>query len=270
MEIGTDVFDAYAQIRTTGKPYTFLDICVDNEALYRPGWFDEYSGHGVKIITKEEECITYMAAYGRMHKIKLDNAYGKLFDFHRFEQTINIIDWGCGQATASCCLLDYFRERKIPLKINSIKLIEPSTLSLTSGVKNLENLGIRSYNTVIVALNQKIDVPLCFKYPLGRKHSTIHLFSNILDLETLNLDGLYQNVAQNCHGENYFICVSPTNWGSRKIDQFATMFQNRHQIAKETSILRGSIFKIRGTHIEGELTSNMAVKNNLQIFKINL
>jgi len=60
-----------------------------------------------------------------MTQTKLYSSFDKVS--HQLDnQTINIIDWGCGQALATSLLIDYIKEKKLNIKLSNITLIEPS------------------------------------------------------------------------------------------------------------------------------------------------
>lgn len=62
-----------------------------------------------------------------MHKAKLDEAFAKIPDTARFfSDDVEIYDWGCGQGTATICLLDYLASKNIHHNITEVNLIEPS------------------------------------------------------------------------------------------------------------------------------------------------
>lgn len=59
-----------------------------------------------------EQCSAYLAAYGDMHRLKLDSAFDELFTrAGKRTDGIEVVDWGCGQGLASGVLLDYIRQR---------------------------------------------------------------------------------------------------------------------------------------------------------------
>ncbi|MDQ7046621.1 MAG: hypothetical protein Q9M39_03025 [Sulfurovum sp.] len=68
-----------------------------------------------------------------MHKAKLYSSFDTVI--HQLKsQTINIIDWGCGQAVATSLLIEYIKEHKLDINILNIILIEPSVLALSRGL----------------------------------------------------------------------------------------------------------------------------------------
>jgi hypothetical protein len=63
---------------------------------------------GTEIIDDEVHLNMYLKCFGQMHKAKLDEAFVCLPNVADiFSNNIEIFDWGCGQGTATICLLDY-------------------------------------------------------------------------------------------------------------------------------------------------------------------
>jgi len=86
--------------------------------------------HGKKELTTHEEMCQYLFSYGTMHESKIHYALEKAinkFDSDIFENEVTIIDWGCGQGLATLCFLDYLNSHNINIRVNKIKLIDPSS-----------------------------------------------------------------------------------------------------------------------------------------------
>ena len=67
--------------------------------------------NGRRILSSESECTQYLALYGGRHYHKLSQAYAST-KFERIgDKTVEIIDWGCGQALATCVLVDYLIDK---------------------------------------------------------------------------------------------------------------------------------------------------------------
>ena len=91
---------------------TFQDVISCAESLLPENVRDRpwtITQHGTAIYTSQDELNAYLASYGNMHLSKLNYAFDKLRDVLRgreFVDGMNIIDWGCGQGTATCALRD--------------------------------------------------------------------------------------------------------------------------------------------------------------------
>ena len=89
---------------------------------------------GVKQLDSYEQLSHYIFAFGLMHQAKLQQAYHSVFSNNHLAmngQSIEIIDYGCGQGIGTICLIDYIKEQtNRNCKIVNVKLIEPSILAL--------------------------------------------------------------------------------------------------------------------------------------------
>lgn len=228
------------------NPLSFNSIIADaREALpencRRAPWIG--LEHGVEPLDTEQKLDQYLAAYGKMHVEKIRMALSALVNPHReFETPVTIVDWGCGQALASCSLFEWMDEQGIPRsQIEKVWLIEPSELALGRAVTNVNAyLGAGCAiprNTTIGNLAQgtlRVDNPT---------NVTIHLFSNVLDIETIDIDALSELIKRSFRGRQIFCCVSPLNLGSVRIQEFANKFG-----ITEDNILRSANGHLPGGH----------------------
>ena len=60
--------------------------------------------HGRKVLSTEDELNCYMAAYGEMHRVKAFYALNSM-PFHELNESVEVIDYGCGQGLASMCFI---------------------------------------------------------------------------------------------------------------------------------------------------------------------
>ena len=185
-----------------------------------------FTGRGVNILETEEQMYSYMRRFGNMHKAKLDSAYELLEN--NLRTPINIIDWGCGQAIASMSLLDYLGIDSI----SSVILIEPSLLSLQRAA-----LHLRTYNPElnIRTIGKKLDELTVEDFPEKVNRTTMHLFSNILDIDDYNQDRLFNIIENTQCGENYFVCVSPfiDDVKTDRVDGFKRYFEQKYKTSFE-------------------------------------
>ncbi|NBL00953.1 MAG: DUF4145 domain-containing protein, partial [Erysipelotrichia bacterium] len=174
---------------------------VDPDSLY------ERLARGEAILDSEDLLFKYMVSFGAKHKAKLCNAFDLVVNSLE-HQNVNIIDWGCGQALASMVFLEYIRDHRFDLCVKNICLIEPSLLALNRGLLHVDVFKTNDSN--VVAINSDLD---CLKHEdlfFDKNYKTVHLFSNILDIEgfTLNHD-FFQKVSSTLQNDALFICVSP-------------------------------------------------------------
>lgn len=173
---------------------------------------------GTGILDDDDHLNAYLLSYGKMHEAKLNEAFKCLPDINDvFCGETEIYDWGCGQGTASICLLDYLNGKNIKSDISCFHLIDPSS----AAVDRAEG--------IVKCYNPNYAVKKCIKYfddLVSQDFSKngikkIHLLSNILDVDKFDLAQfihLFQKVFQK--GENYFITVGPYYSNSRRVDEF--------------------------------------------------
>lgn len=226
---------------------------LPNEKRAKPWTF---VNHGVDLLKNEDELNCYLVAYGKMHEEKIHSALSTLTNIKEIvKNKYQIIDWGCGQGLATLCFLDYIKDDIVNKRPQSIKLIEPSNSAITKAEKYIQAI-YQDKNTQLI--EKKLDEVNLSDIKITEP-ITINFFSNILDIESINLEKLTELIKSNLKGEQYFICVGPMNATSTRIDTFAKLLNctDEQLIGKENGKLkttRGTIkllvFKIKGTEIE--------------------
>lgn len=204
----------------TMDPLYIVEQCYNslpNNLKTKP-W--EVTEHGRKVLQTEDELNAYIAAYGEMHIVKCRAALQN-FPFEDLNMySYEIFDWGCGQGLATLTLLDMLQERKMLYGLKCIYLIEPSAFALnraTSWVRQNAGPGIK-----VVPLNKYIPQNINDDIPEIKSSSriSINLFSNILDIRTLNLKWL-ANKTSSLANINYMVCIGPKfiqNTNTRIVD----------------------------------------------------
>ena len=215
-----------------------------------------FVNHGVDLLKNEDELNCYLVAYGKMHEEKIHSALSTLTNIKEIvKNKYQIIDWGCGQGLATLCFLDYIKDGLTIKKPQSIKLIEPSNSAITKAEKYIKTIS-QDNNTQLI--EKRLDDVNLSDIKITEP-VTINFFSNILDIESINLEKLTELIKSNLKGEQYFICVGPMNATSTRIDTFAKLLNCTEEqlIGKENGKLRTTrgtikllVFKIKGTEIE--------------------
>ena len=223
---------------------SFKQIC-DNDinTLSQENFAKYYNSleRGRAIPSFFEQLPLYNACYSEMHIHKLNLAYDTLFAKEELNGKIaEIIDWGCGQAFASGVLIDYVKNNNISLDLSKFILIEPSEIALKRGLLHIETIYHRIPRPRIFIYNNKADATLNFKQFIEKDRIKIHLFSNVLDITTLDLNKLFENIARNFEGINYFVCVSPLN--EYKLKEFYKMFNNGKLLSVKNDMIQREIF----------------------------
>jgi hypothetical protein len=193
--------------------------------------------NGTRVLQDESECVRYIALYGGHHFYKLYAAYESTMWKNIEDKNIEIFDWGCGQALATCVLVDYLMEKNINLNVISITLIEPSTVALQSGLSLVRQIfqNDSSTNSMVRLVNKYMD-DLTSNDLVSKPDSIkIHLFSNIIDVEGFDLRRLYQLMVNSFQGVNRIICTSPDNARQQRLKDFCNLFSQSHQVTSPYS-----------------------------------
>lgn len=177
--------------------------------------------HGVKLLENDEELAQYICAYGRMHKEKIDSTLESIQDITIFtNEELTIIDWGCGQALATICFLDYMNQLGLRPRIKRVILIEPSRSALERAQLHL---GKYMNLEIITPINKYLNDVTADDIRIS-EGTSLHFFSNILDIETVDIDHLFRIINEGITSKQLFFCVSPQNVGASKIESFASRF----------------------------------------------
>ena len=226
------------------KP-TFKAICDFNIQHFPADGYAKYYRqlcNGKAILQTSEQLNTYLASYADMHEHKLKLAFTSLFSIENFNnKSVEIIDWGCGQAFGSCVLIDYIKDNNIKIDLSKFTLIEPSKIALQRGVDHIDAIYQRQPKPLTYCINEKADTSLFIKKYQSTNKVKIHIFSNLLDIETLDLNQVYKNVTDNFDGLNYFVCVSPIN--RLRLETFYKMFGKSNLLSSNGNSIFTEVFR---------------------------
>lgn len=224
---------------------TFKEICNYNIQNYQQGWYEKNKAtiaNGRGLLHTSEQGITYMASYSDMHQLKLNLAFSSLFGKEDFKNaSVEIVDWGCGQAFASCVLIDYIQDKTLTLDLTKFTLIEPSIEMLQRGAEHIEALYQNKPKPNLYTINEKADTTLSLNGFQNKDKIKVHLFSNIIDIATIDLKKVVQNVTNNFEGVNYFVCVSPLN--EARLQTFYKMFTGAVLVSSVQNSVITQIFR---------------------------
>jgi hypothetical protein len=220
--------------------------------------FDKMN-RGILPLGSEPEMSMYMYAYGKMHYMKLLKAFESI-DKSVFDSDLEIIDYGCGQALGVIAIADYLKSIHKTPNIKSITLLEPSKLTLNRAVLHTS---ILFPNVPTKAINKEIDDLVKDDFITENENTKLHIFSNILDVESFHLENFANLVDNSFTGYNLYLCVSPY-FGENdsryyRVDEFKYYFKN---ISNEHSVDLGRHDWIQGwtcsirIFYKGELSFN--------------
>lgn len=199
---------------------------------------------GTAVLQTDDQCTAYLAAYGDMHRLKLNSALDQLFAVQPgLVGVAEVIDWGCGQGLASGVLLDYVRHHQIALTLNRFTLIDPSELALSRAA---DHLGLLTH-VPVRRLAQKADSVFTTTLATNPGIPKIHLFSNLLDMTSVDLGAIARTIRKTQRGLNVFVCVSPTINPVRdaRLSALAAYFPTARVLSKRSQSLTGQVFGIR-------------------------
>lgn len=181
--------------------------------------------NGTALLHTDEGLNAYMTSYGEMHYIKLKAAFQN-FPFEKIDGAIEIVDWGCGQGIGSLCCIDVLSQHDNLKWLKKVTLIEPSDAARERAKVNVE----RATNGAVCVLPIEAYLPSdnddCLDGINYSAHNVIHIFSNILDIPTVNLLKLADIVSTSGHN-HFIVCTGPLNAGAKRIDMFCNIFGNQ-------------------------------------------
>lgn len=188
--------------------------------------------HGKAILETEDLCNAYMAAYGIMHKNKLFRAFcDSDFPYDLINEDFEVYDWGCGQGIGTLALIENLEYNGLLNKLRKITLVEPSFIARHRASLNITNSLISRciFEVDIVCdhrfLPSELDV---HNNTINKIHIqcpiAIHIFSNILDIETVSLKKVSQLITSS--GKQHIVlCIGPANLKESRIQSFLNYFK---------------------------------------------
>ena len=164
-----------------------------------------YTSRGIAIYEEDFQCNCYMAAYAQWHKGKLQIAFeGLPAEFLTGE--IDVIDWACGQGIGVTYLAEYIRNKKLNCKIREVILIEPSQIARERAFANICHISPSTKITEVAKkLNDVVETAIKFEFP----RNTLNIFSNIIDVDGIDLKHLSSLLSINSSIDNYISVVGP-------------------------------------------------------------
>lgn len=161
---------------------------------------------GVDQLTTEPQMLVYLHAFGSMHQFKLNRAFKQLPDAFLQQPEIRIVDYGCGQAIGTMCYADFLTKQGLSQTIKSATLIEPSEICLNRAALHVSQFfpdaEIRTVCNTFDDLKAD-DLANADDIP------TLHILSNVLDIQAFNLEDFATLINNNLSNYNQFVCVGP-------------------------------------------------------------
>lgn len=195
-----------------------------------------------------------------MHQGKINEVLDeiKINDFANTD--LQIIDWGCGQGLATICLFDFFNKHNLSLDlVKKVVLIEPSEVA-RDRAKTHVNAYLRDDDKIVVIGKYIDDVKV--DDIVSDEPVTLHLFSNILDIPSIDLLRLANCIKTNLKGLHYFFCWGPLNQGNNRIDSFWSYFNEADSVFFNTH-------NKQEYNAEGKLIKTYSYTAKNRVFKVN-
>lgn len=177
--------------------------------------------HGVDLPSTDIQMKCYLYSFGRMHQAKIYKALSCIKQSVFASDDFDIVDWGCGQGLATVCFFDFLKKLHIQNRVQKVTLIEPS-----DAARERAEIHVGAYlkdTSKVVAIGKFLD-DVTETDIKGCSAVTFHFFSNILDINSIDLKKLAEKVGKNVLGQHYFFCIGPMNNGNRRIDRFYEYF----------------------------------------------
>ena len=193
----------------------------------------EALNRGIDILDSEPQMTAYLFAYSKMHKAKLNYAFEHLPETFFEIPEINIIDYGCGQAVATMCYADFLRRQGYEQKIRRVTLIEPSEAALKRAALHVS---VFFPDAEIVTINKVFDDLETKDIVCDEDVPTLHLLSNVLDLECFSLITFKKLVKNRIGSSNLFVCVGPyfgDKDRGKRMDSFAKHFKGEEIFSED-------------------------------------
>lgn len=226
-------------IRQCNSIDDIIDYCHDALPIDYKGrpWTHPELKRGINLLASDVALNCYMSAYGDMHVTKCRAAMMN-FPFNDIHGSIEIVDWGCGQGIGSATIIEVLRQRNLLQWLRKVTLIEPSRSAIERANDNIRTL---THDTV------EIDVKNLFLPANGiadgdtlstigyRYNNVIHIFSNILDVTTIDLGAVARMVAS-AHGKHFVLCIGPKNGTAYRIEKFCSVFGEQDYFSQIDSV----------------------------------
>lgn len=210
-----------------------IDYCEEEQPKYPHPYANRalYKSlcSGKAILTTYEQLDCYTSTYGYIHQKRLNEVIGQFLfniptdtDFSSYE----IVDWGCGQGWGTLCLMEKLANKALISGLKKVTLIEspaPAYSSFAHSValnraawnvrQMISTIKLTHYLKIVSA---EIDLarptaPFQEIQALNYTKPVIfHIFSNVLDMESIDLVGLANFLHRDSQGhKHYILCLSP-------------------------------------------------------------
>ena len=145
------------------------------------------------------------------------------------------------------------------IRVKKVVLIEPSEVA-RDRAKTHVNAYLRDEDKIVVIGKYIDDVKV--DDIVSDEPVTLHLFSNILDIPSIDLLRLANCIKTNLKGLHYFFCWGPLNQGNNRIDSFWSYFNEADSVFFNTH-------NKQEYNAEGKLIKTYSYTAKNRVFKVN-
>ena len=203
---------------------------------------------GTALLQTHEHMCQYLFSFGNMHQAKLNDAFSKL-PSTAYQQDIEIIDWGCGQALGTINLIELLDSVHLTGNIKKITLIEPAGVALERGLLHVN--AILDDSVEVVGKADYFENIGAEEIASKAGRTIVHIFSNILDVAQIDLKHLANLIDDAVVSDNYLVCVGPLNPTNQRIDAFLRYFDD--ELIQKIYEYENSNFREKGWTYKGRI-----------------
>lgn len=177
---------------------------------------------GKALLTNHNQLCQYLFSFGNMHEAKLEDALNNV-PRGFWQQDFEIVDWGCGQAIGTLKVFDLLRTENLENQIKKITLIEPSPIALKRAAAHVAK--VKSNDCTLITYDKFFENLEKADVSSQQNRPRLHIFSNILDVEAINLKALAGLLDNSANSEDCIVAVSPIYTSSHRVEAFKEYFE---------------------------------------------
>ena len=167
--------------------------------------FAELKRDGNQLTTEPRLCA-YTYAFGAVREARLRRAFSHLSNIFA-QRDVELIDYGCGVGLGALVYHDLLLERGLPLtSVRRITLIDPTPRCLERAALHARVCFPGAELRTICKYTDELQVA---DTTSDAKLHTLHIFSQIADMEVPSIAHLADTICAGLRGPNYFACVAP-------------------------------------------------------------
>ena len=167
--------------------------------------FAELKRDGNQLTTEPRLCA-YTYAFGAVREARLRRAFSHLSNIFA-QRDVELIDYGCGVGLGALVYHDLLLERGLPLtSVRRITLIDPTPRCLERAALHARVCFPGAELRTICKYTDELQTA---ETTSDAKLHTLHIFSQIADMEVPSIAHLADTICAGLRGPNYFACVTP-------------------------------------------------------------